>query len=181
MFCCSAILKTQLPSTLQGHHPEFAHSTAGHILLATVQSCGVFRVAVVLQKLPANAGVPGSILGVRKSHVALPIGKGSWEMQSLKGQSGPLLQSCYYVIWSGLPRWLSGKESACQCRRCRICYFNPVVRKIPGKGNGNPLQYSCLGNPMDRGVLRVIVHGVAKSRTRLSIQACNVEKIYPEG
>ena len=34
-----------------------------------------------------------------------------------------------------------------------------------GEGNGNPLQYSCLGNSMDRGVWQAIVHGVAKSWT----------------
>ena len=38
----------------------------------------------------------------------------------------------------------------------------------PGEGNGNPPQYSCLGNPMDRGAWRAIVHGVTISRTRLS-------------
>ena len=37
-----------------------------------------------------------------------------------------------------------------------------------GEGNGNPLQYSCLENPMDGGAWWVTVHGVAKSRTRLS-------------
>ena len=37
-----------------------------------------------------------------------------------------------------------------------------------GEGNGNPLQYSCLENPMDRGAWWAVVHGVAKSRTRLS-------------
>ena len=37
-----------------------------------------------------------------------------------------------------------------------------------GEGNGTPLQYSCLGNPMDRGAWWAAVHGVAKSRTRLS-------------
>ena len=37
-----------------------------------------------------------------------------------------------------------------------------------GEGNGDPLQYSCLENPMDRGTWWAIVHGVAKSRTRLS-------------
>ena len=37
-----------------------------------------------------------------------------------------------------------------------------------GEGNGNPLQYFCLENPMDRGVWWATVHGVAKSRTRLS-------------
>ena len=40
--------------------------------------------------------------------------------------------------------------------------------RSPGEGNGNLLQYSCLENPMDRGAWRAIVHGVAKSRTRLS-------------
>ena len=43
--------------------------------------------------------------------------------------------------WMGLPRWISGKEATCQCRRCR---FNPSVGKIPGGGNVNPLQYSGL-------------------------------------
>ena len=37
-----------------------------------------------------------------------------------------------------------------------------------GEGNGNPLQYSCLENPMDRGAWKAAVHGVAKSRTQLS-------------
>ena len=40
--------------------------------------------------------------------------------------------------------------------------------RSPGEGNGNPLQYSCLENPMDGGVWLATVHGVAKSRTRLS-------------
>ena len=40
--------------------------------------------------------------------------------------------------------------------------------RSPGEGNGNPLQYSCLGNPMDRGTWRATVHGVAMSWTRLS-------------
>ena len=36
--------------------------------------------------------------------------------------------------------------------------------RSPGEGNGNPLQYSCLKNPMDRGGWRATVHGIAKSR-----------------
>ena len=40
----------------------------------------------------------------------------------------------------------------------------------PGEGSGNPLQYSCLENPMDRGAWQATVHGVAKSWTRLSNQ-----------
>ena len=58
----------------------------------------------------------------------------------------------------GLPKWLSGKESACQCRRHRRGRFDPWVGKIPGGENGNPLQCSCLENPMDRGVWRATVH-----------------------
>ena len=37
----------------------------------------------------------------------------------------------------------------------------PGSRRSPGEGNGNPLQHSCLGNPMDRGAWQAIVHGVA--------------------
>ena len=45
---------------------------------------------------------------------------------------------------------------------------NPGLGRSPGKGNGNPLQYSCLENPMGGGAWWATVHGVAKSRTRLS-------------
>ena len=38
----------------------------------------------------------------------------------------------------------------------------PDLGTSPGEGNGNPLQYSCLGNPMDRGAWQATVHGVAK-------------------
>ena len=41
----------------------------------------------------------------------------------------------------------------------------PGLGRSPGEGNGNPLQYSCLENPMDRGAWWAAVHGVAKSRT----------------
>ena len=49
-----------------------------------------------------------------------------------------------------------GKEFACSAGD---------LGSIPGEGNGNPLQYSCLGNPMDRGAWWAIVHEVTKSRT----------------
>ena len=44
----------------------------------------------------------------------------------------------------------------------------PGSGRSPGEGNGNPLQYSCLENPMDEGAWEATVHGVAKSWTRLS-------------
>ena len=43
----------------------------------------------------------------------------------------------------------------------------PGSGRSPGGGHGNPLQYSCLENPMDRGTWRTTVHGVAKRHTRL--------------
>ena len=45
--------------------------------------------------------------------------------------------------------------------------FIPGSGRSPGEVNGNPLQYSCLENPMDREAWRVAVHGVTESRTRL--------------
>ena len=59
----------------------------------------------------------------------------------------------------GLPCRLSGKESTCQAGDTDSI---PGLGRSPGKGNGNPLQHSCLGNPMDRGDWQATVHGVAK-------------------
>ena len=56
-----------------------------------------------------------------------------------------------------LPRWLSGKESICQAGDMGLI---PGSGSSPGEENGNPLQYSCLINPMDRGAWRATVHGV---------------------
>ena len=51
------------------------------------------------------------------------------------------------------------------CLQFRKPRFYPLVREIPWKRNGNPLQYSCLENPMDRGAWPATVHRVAKSQT----------------
>ena len=61
-----------------------------------------------------------------------------------------------------LLRWLSGKEFACQRRRLRRCGFDPWVGEIPEEGNGDPLEYSCLENPKDRGAWWATVHKLAK-------------------
>ena len=77
----------------------------------------------------------------------------------------------------GLPGCLSGKESACQCRRYKKHASSiPKSGRPPGVGNGSPLQYSCLENPTDRGAWRNTAHGVAKSQTRLSVQTCTMKK-----
>ena len=58
-----------------------------------------------------------------------------------------------------LPRWLSGKESTCQAGDVGSI---PGLRRSPGEGNSNPVQYSCLGSPMDKGAWQATVHGVSK-------------------
>ena len=79
----------------------------------------------------------------------------------------PCLLSLCLFCFGGLPGWLGGKESACWHRRHRSCGFHPWVGRSPGGRHGNPLQYSCLGNLMDKA-LQATVHGVKKSWTRLS-------------
>ena len=69
------------------------------------------------------------------------------------------------VFSCGLPQWLSGKESTCNAGAVGDVGLNPGLGRSPGGGHGNPLQYSCLGNPIDRGAWWATVHGVAKSRT----------------
>ena len=49
----------------------------------------------------------------------------------------------------------------------------PGLGKSPGGGTGNPLQYSCLENPMDRGARPAIVHGVSQSQTLLGTMILN--------
>ena len=65
----------------------------------------------------------------------------------------------------GFPGDSDGKESACNAGDQGLI---PGSGKFPGEGNGNPLQYSCLKNSMDRGARQALVHGVTKSWTRLS-------------
>ena len=74
----------------------------------------------------------------------------------------------------GLTKLLSGKEHTCRCRRCQRWKFNPWVWPHKG-GNGNPLQYSCLENSMDRGAWWATVHGVTKTQTWLSDWAHNFQ------
>ena len=56
----------------------------------------------------------------------------------------------------GFPGGSDGKESACNAGDPGLI---PGLRQTPGEGNGNPLQYSCLENSMDKGAWQTIVHG----------------------
>ena len=67
----------------------------------------------------------------------------------------------------GLLWWLSSKESACSTGVVEDLVSIPGLRRSPGRGHGNPLQYSCLENPMDRKAWWATIHKVAKSCTQL--------------
>ena len=79
----------------------------------------------------------------------------------------PIGQVLYTILQCmlGFPGGSEVKASACNAADLGSI---PGLGRSPGEGNGNPLQYSCLENPMDGGAWWATVHGVAKSRTRLS-------------
>ena len=68
-----------------------------------------------------------------------------------------------YCSW-GFPGSSVGKESACSAGDLGS---SPWLERSLGEGNGKPLQYLCLENPMDRGAWQATVQGITKSQTRL--------------
>ena len=78
-----------------------------------------------------------------------------------------------YKLWTwlqcsnGLPRWLRGQEPTCNAGDTGDPVSIPGLGRSPRGGNGNPLQYSCLENPMDREAWRATVCEVPKSWTGL--------------
>ena len=73
-----------------------------------------------------------------------------------------LLRLFIASVQKGFPGGSDGEECACNEGDPGLI---PGLGRSPGGGHGNPLQYSGLGNPMDRGAWRATVHGVAESRT----------------
>ena len=92
----------------------------------------------------------------------------------------------YYDVnlhFLGLPWWLSSKESTCNVGVAGDSGWIPGLGRSPGGRYGNPLQYSCLENPMDRGAWRAMVCRVEKNWTRLRwlsrhtyIKSCTIWK-----
>ena len=75
--------------------------------------------------------------------------------------------NCGTFRWASLNR-STGKESACNTKDTGDEGSIPGLRSSPGGRNGNPLLYSCLENPIDRGAWQATAHGVAKNGTQLS-------------
>ena len=93
---------------------------------------------------------------------------GRWRLNHWTARQVPKIMSWRIIFFFpfypppwGFPGGACGKEPACQCRSCKI----PGLGRSPGGGPGNPLQYSCLENPIDRGAWRATVHRVTQSRT----------------
>ena len=80
-------------------------------------------------------------------------------MNSLKAKTTPYLLG---QIHMGFPGGSNGKEATCNAGDL---YSIPGLGRSPGGRHGNPLQYSCLENPMDRGAQWATVHGITESDT----------------
>ena len=85
------------------------------------------------------------------------------ESSTVSSGTGALLELGQTALTAHWVATSLGPKTA-PCLQCRRPGFNPWVGRSPGKGNGNPLQYSCLGNPMDRRTWQATVHRVAKSQ-----------------
>ena len=105
----------------------------------------------LISKFPAASTIPLS-----SSPLTLYF-KVVWLLQCLDSK---LFISNTIMPGRGFPGGTRGKEPACQCRIYKRHRFDPWVVKIPWRRACNPLQYSCLENPMDRGAWRAAVYGV---------------------
>ena len=81
-----------------------------------------------------------------------------------------------YYCKTGLPWWIRGKESVCKAGNLGLI---PGLGKSPGEGHDNPLQYSCLENPMDRWGWWATVHEAAKNWTRLKRLSTHARIVKP--
>ena len=98
---------------------------------------------------------------------AVAMGCMDLDMLYLIRPFGTLFEKRSEVLEKGwASRWLRGKESTCQ--DADDLGLIPGWGRSPGEGNGNSLQYSCVGNPMDRGAWWATAHRLTKSWTRLS-------------
>ena len=87
--------------------------------------------------------------------------------------------NCDGLKMEAFSRWLSGKESACQCRRCKRPGFNPWVGKIPQRRIWQPTPvYPCVENPMDRRAWWATFREVTKSQTWLSVHTHTKIKLF---
>ena len=115
----------------------------------------------VIQQLPSLS----LYLYHGQGSTSLSVSKANWNCSILSC----LMSLCMIV-------WLGDKESACNAGAAGDASWVPGSGSSLGRGYDNPLQYSCLENPMDRGAWHATVHSVVKSWT-LSTHACTFSKM----
>ena len=148
------------------------------MLLRLLQASGSFTkpwkesVSMVLQ---CSSCLPGVVDSQRSCLCWKQLLKGLFSTESPWPYtlfSGPVdLASCkphHFFLLRLSAWWLNSKESIYKPGATEDTSSIPGSGGSPGEGNGNPLQYSCLGNPMDRGAWWATAHGVTKSQTWLS-------------
>ena len=126
-------------------------------------------------------GGAGLITSGEKSELWLPrlrgiLPPGITQKQGESITCFPIVKNCLNLAAlkeeERLPRWLSSKTTCLPMQETQGMWVQSLDLEEPldwsGEGNGNPLQYSSLENSMDRGAWWAIVHGVAKSQTRVS-------------
>ena len=110
-----------------------------------------------------------------EQEIKLPTSAGSWKKQesSRKTSVCEVAQSCPTLgnPWTVALGFPSGSVVKNPPANTGDAGSIPGSGISPGEGNGDPLQYSCLENPMDRGAWWAIVHGIAESQTQLGDQA----------
>ena len=128
-----------------------------------------------------NAGDPGSVPGLGRSpgegngyplqYSCLEnfVDRGAWQATVHGAAELGTTKQLTRRHWHPTPVLLPGKSHGQKASAYNVGDQGsiPGSGTSPGEGNGNPLKYSCLENPMDRGAYWATVHGVAKSRTRL--------------
>ena len=118
-------------------YPIISYSAVPFSCLQFFPASGSFLMSQFFTSCSQNIGASVSVLPMNIQD-QFPLG--------LTGLTSFVYKHTVILLSASL--WLSNKESACQCRRCTLI---PCSGRSPREGNGNSLQCSCLGNPMNRG------------------------------
>ena len=136
-------------------------------MLALEQICQGYPVQTVPGILGVLSVVPG--LAANANRIMVCVRHGGESEVGIVASSAVFIKkkNCgkVYITYQGFPGSSIGKESACSAGDTG---FIPGLGRSTGEGNGKPLQYPCLKNPMDRGALWAVDHGIAESQAQLS-------------
>ena len=119
----------------------------------------------LLMRVKEESEKAGLKLNMKNTKIMVSGPITSWQIEG--GKLEAVTDFLLLTFKKGFPGGFSSKELTCQYRRHRGLGSIPGWGRSPGGGNGNPFQYSCLVNPMDRGAWQATVHGVTNSQTWL--------------